>query len=48
MNTNNLKGARGFDDKFPFDSINILEDLLSNVIVIVDASLIVFQKRIVY
>ncbi len=48
MNTYNLKGARGFDGKFPFDSIIILKDALSNIIIIVDVPLIVFQKQIIY
>ncbi len=43
----NLKGAGGFDRKFPFDSIIILEELFSNLIVIVDVLLIVFQKGII-
>ncbi len=47
MNTYNLKGTRGFDGKFPFDNIIILKDLFSNIIVIVNTMLIVFQKRIV-
>ncbi len=48
MNTYNLNGARVFDGKFPFDSIVILKEMLSNVRIIVDAPLVVFQKHIVY
>ncbi len=48
MNTYNLKGTRGFDGKFPFDSVIILEDSLSNTIVIVDMPLIILQKHIIY
>ncbi len=44
----NLKGVRGFDGKFPFDSIIILKYVLSNIIIIVNALLIVFQECIIY
>ncbi len=44
----NLKGDRGFDIKFPIDSIIILKDMLSNVIILVNVLLVVFQKRIFY
>ncbi len=30
VNECNLKGAEGFDSKFPFDCVVILEDLMSN------------------
>ncbi len=42
MNMYNLKGSVGFDGKFPFDSIVILEDLLSNKIIVIDVLLVVF------
>ncbi len=39
MNTYNLKGAGGFDSKFPFDYVVILQGLLSDKIVIIDSPL---------
>ncbi len=43
MNENFLKGVRGFDEKFPFDIVVILEDSLSDKVIITNVPLIAFQ-----
>ncbi len=48
MNVYGLKGARGFNSKFPFDYVIIFEDSLSDLVVVNIASLIVFQESIIY
>ncbi len=44
MNTHNLKVARGFDSKFPFDCVIIFEDSLPYTIIITNVPLIVFKR----
>lgn len=46
MNAYNLKGTRGFDGKFPFDFIIMLEDSLSYIVIIIDALLIALGQGI--
>ncbi len=48
LNVDNIKGAGGFDSKFPFDCVVILEDLLSNKVIIINLPLIAFQKGIAH
>lgn len=39
----NLKEAADFDGKFSFNSVVMFENLLSNIAIKIDTSLIVFQ-----
>ncbi len=48
MNMYNLKLARGFGCKFPFDCLVIFENLLSNKVIIIDVFLIAFQKGVIH
>ncbi len=48
LNVSNLKGARGFDSNFSFDCIIILQNVLSNIVIIIDLLLVTFLQGIIY
>ncbi len=47
MNMYNIKRARDFDGKFPFNSLIILDNMLTNIGVIFNVSLICFLQDII-
>ncbi len=47
MNMYNLKRARGFDGKFPFSGLIILEDTLAKIVVIVNELMVCFELGVI-